>query len=104
MEFEVHVYDKMGYNMSIFISHPISTLDANINPQPFGPLANMGVSGWCGVIYYFVWKCDIYLLLCLKMWYILIALSENVKYIYYYIWKCDIIQLMTFNEVDTRIY
>jgi hypothetical protein len=46
----------------------------------------------------------IYLLLCLKMWYILIALSENVKYIYYYIWKCDIIQLMTFNEVDTRIY
>ena len=29
--------------MSIFISHPISTRDANIRPRDCGPLANMGV-------------------------------------------------------------
>ena len=37
--------------MSIFISHPISTRDANINSRAFGPLADMGVSGWYGVWY-----------------------------------------------------
>jgi len=31
--------------MSIFISHPLLTRNANISTWAFGPLANMGVSG-----------------------------------------------------------
>ena len=36
--------------MSIFISHFISSRDANISPLVFGPLANRGISEWYWVL------------------------------------------------------
>jgi hypothetical protein len=48
----------IDYNMSIFISNSISSRDAHVSPMAFGPLANMGVSGW-----YKVWYENCYILI-----------------------------------------